>query len=317
MRNIFLLLFLLSTQVQAFNFKYPLSTVDMSLQQVTPHVYYVEGVPGVATDNEGFISNASIIVTEQGIVVVDALGSPSLAEKMIALIREVTDKSVIEVITTHFHADHIYGLQVFKEHGAKIVAPLGADRYLDSNAADERLDERRFSLDPWVNEQTTLVTPDEFIRASGVRDYGDVKLTINYLGKAHSDGDLTVYVNTDGVLISGDTIFDGRVPYLGDADTKVWLKTLEKMLKDDQIKALIPGHGRFSDNPKETIALTYHYLKFMREQFAAGVDELLAFDEIYSSIDWKDFEKLPAFDIANRPNAYQVFLALERELLEE
>jgi len=312
-----LCLMFFSFSATAYDFKYPLSTVEMSLKKVSEHVYYVEGIPGVATDNQGFISNSSFIITEKGIVVIDALGSPSLAEQMMALIRTVSDKPIIEVITTHYHADHIYGLQVFKEQGAKVVAPLGADRYLDSEAAEARLEERRFSLEPWVNEKTQLIYPDELIKASHDRDYGDLVLTINYLGKAHSDGDLTVYVNSDGVLLSGDTIFEGRIPYLGDSDTKAWLNTLNKMLKNDNIKALIPGHGSYSNDAKKTISLTYSYLKFMREKFAEGVDELLTFDEIYSEIDWTEFEKLPAFDLGNRPNAYQVFLALEKELLEQ
>jgi len=55
----------------------------------------------------------------------------------------------------------------------------------------------------------------------------------------------------------------------------------------------------------------------MREKFAEGVDELLTFDEIYSDIDWSEFEKFPAFDAANRSNANHVFLTLEKELLEQ
>ncbi len=317
MRNILIIFFtLLSFSASALDFKYPLSSVDMSLKQVSEHVYYVEGIPGIATDNEGFISNASFVITDKGIVVIDALGSPSLAEKMLSLIRTISDKPIIEVIITHYHADHIYGIQVFKEQGAKVIAPLGSDVYLESIAAEERLEERRFSLEPWVNEETLLIYPDELVKASHIRDYGNIKLTINYLGKAHSDGDLTVYVNAEGILFSGDTIFEGRIPFLGDSDTKAWLKTLDDMLKNDAIKALVPGHGSYSTDAKQTIALTHNYLKFIREQFEEGVDELMSFDEIYSAIDWKDFSQLPAFTTANRRNAYQVFLALEKELLE-
>lgn len=307
----------LTLNVSAFDFKYPLSTVEMSLKQVSDHVYYVEGVPGVATDNEGFISNSSFIITDKGIVIVDALGSPSLAEKLLSLIRTVSDKPVIEVIATHYHADHIYGLQVFKDLGAKVIAPKGSDLYLDSTAADERLDERRFSLEPWVNDNTRLVYPDELIEKSYTKDYGNLTLTINYLGKAHSDGDLTIYVNSEGVLLSGDTIFEGRIPYLGDSDTKHWLSTLDNMLNNEKIKALIPGHGPYSTDARKTIYLTHKYLKYIREKFSAGVDELLSFEEIYEATNWSEFQKLPAFDVGNRPNAYQVFLALEKELLEE
>ncbi|MCG6867501.1 MAG: hypothetical protein LJE91_01865 [Gammaproteobacteria bacterium] len=51
----------------------------MKLKQVSEHVYCVQGIPGVATDNQGFSSNASAVVTDKGVVVIDALGTPSLA----------------------------------------------------------------------------------------------------------------------------------------------------------------------------------------------------------------------------------------------
>jgi glyoxylase-like metal-dependent hydrolase (beta-lactamase superfamily II) len=79
----------------------------MELERVSEHVYYIQGASGIATDNQGFISNAAAVMTSEGVVVVDALGSPSLAESFRGLLREVTDKPVVKVILTHYHADHI------------------------------------------------------------------------------------------------------------------------------------------------------------------------------------------------------------------
>ena len=62
---------------------YPPAGVDMELKQVSPHVWFVEGVAGVATDNAGFVSNAGVIVTGAGVVVFDALGTPSLADLLL------------------------------------------------------------------------------------------------------------------------------------------------------------------------------------------------------------------------------------------
>ena len=104
---------LLSTPVAAAD--YPPSDIDMQLQQLSPHVWFVQGVAGVATDNEGFVSNAGVVVTGEGVVVFDSLGTPSLANKLRGLIRTITDKPVVRVIVSHYHADHIYGLQVFEE----------------------------------------------------------------------------------------------------------------------------------------------------------------------------------------------------------
>jgi hypothetical protein len=49
--------------------QYAEATVDMALKQVSEHVYYVEGVPGIATDNQGFISNSGFVVTGEGVLV--------------------------------------------------------------------------------------------------------------------------------------------------------------------------------------------------------------------------------------------------------
>ncbi len=307
----------LPLQAAEFKFNYPRSTVDMQLRQVSEHVYFVRGATGIATDNQGFVSNSVAIITKDGITIVDALGSPSLAEQMLSLIREVSDLPIKRVISTHYHADHIYGLQVFEDLGAEIIAPYGVDDYLNSPNATERLEERRFSLEPWVNEDTRLVLPDRLVQVSETIDEGGVKLTVNYLGKAHSDADMTVFVEPDKVFISGDVIFEGRIPFVGDSDSKAWLETLNKMAQQQGVEALIPGHGGLALKPQKAITLTRDYLAYMREQLGAGVQEMMSFDELYSSIDWSRFERLPAFALGNRINAYQVFLALEKEMLEE
>ena len=319
MKHLLTLLLLLGlvAPAEALEYRYPRSSVEMTLQQVSPHVWFVQGKSGIATDNQGFISNATVIIGKRGITVVDALGSPSLAEQLLAQIRQISDLPIERVITTHYHADHIYGLQAFKERGARILAPSGIDDYLNSPQAAERLEERRFSLDPWVNEDTRLVYPDEQIKGVRVLDDGQVKLTLNYLGKAHSDADLTVFVEPDDVLISGDVIFEGRVPFVGDSDSRAWLETLDRMAGKQGIGALIPGHGGLARKPKQAIELTRDYLAYLRQQLGAGVEEMMSFDEVYDAIDWSRFEQLPAFADANRINAYSVFLALERESLEQ
>ena len=296
--------------------KYAPTTVDMKVVKMSEHVYYVQGKAGIATDNQGFISNAGFIITDEGVVIFDALGTPSLAAKLIGEIQKITDQPIKRVVVSHYHADHIYGLQVFEELGAKIYAPLGSQIYIQSDVAKERLEERQFSLDPWVNENTHLVLPDVTVSRSNQFKLGGLTFTINYLGKAHSDGDLAMLVEPDRVLFSGDIIFEGRIPFIGNADTKHWLETLTK-LETGGLTALIPGHGPASKEPKSTISLTRRYLAYMREKLGAAVDEFQPFDEVYAQTDWSEFEKLPAFEAGNRINAYQVYLSLEAELLAE
>jgi len=290
------------------------ATVDMTVQRVSEHVYYVEGIPGAATDNEGFISNAGFIVTGAGVVVFDTLGTPALGELLLEKIRNITDQPVVRVIVSHYHADHIYGLQVFEDLDAEILAPAGAGDYLNSDNARERLEGRRFTLDPWVNENTRLVYPDRYLDEGTRFQLGDVEFIVTMIGAAHSDGDLTLYVAPDRILFSGDVIFEGRVPFLGDSNTRHWLNVLERMEKE-KLVALVPGHGSVANNPNKAVTLTRRYLAYLRESMAAAVEEFVPFNEAYAEVDWSEFADLPAFAEANRRNAYQVYLSLEAELL--
>lgn len=293
----------------------PLPDVQMSLQRVTPSVYYVQGAAGVATDNAGFVSNAGFVVTGEGVVVFDALGTPALAQRLVELIRSVTERPVRFVVLSHFHADHAYGLQVFEELGAEILASAGSRDYLSADIAGERLEERRRSLAPWVNEQTRLVLPDRFIDGDYRFTLGQHAFVASNLGSAHSEGDMTLFVEPDHVLFSGDIIFEGRIPFLGSANTGNWLQTLRRMQETD-VAALIPGHGPARENPREMLALTTRYLAYMREQMGKAVEDWVSFDVAYEQIDWDEFMEYPAFLEANRRNAYAVYLSLEAEALQ-
>lgn len=290
--------------------------VDMKVEQMSEHVYYVMGKAGIATDNEGFISNAGFVVTDEGVVVFDALGTPSLAAALLERIRKITDKPIKYVVMSHYHADHIYGIQVFKEAGATVYAPEGSVDYIHSEAAANRLEERQLSLHPWVNDDTEIIVPDVIVNSSQKLSLGGIDFTINYLGKAHSDGDLAMLVEQDRVLFSGDIIFEGRIPFVGNADTKHWLKTLTE-LETGGLAALIPGHGPASKKPASTISLTRRYLAFLRDNMGEAVEELYTFDEAFDEIDWSEFENVPAFKEANRINAYQVYLSMTKELLNQ
>lgn len=288
---------------------YEPTDVDMVLQKVSPHVYYVQGPPGTPTDHDGFMSNAGVVITDEGVVVFDTLGTPSLAWLLLSKIREVTDKPVVRVIASHYHADHIYGLQVFSDIGAKILAPAGAKTYLESDAAPGRLNERRESLFPWVNENTRLVTPDEFVGQDTSFTLGGISFDISLLGSTHSSGDLTVTVKPDRVMLAGDLIFEGRIPFVAGSEPKRWLQQL-KQLDASKLVVIVPGHGPASVEPIKAVNHTLGYLEFMHNHMGRAVEELTPFDEAYQATDWGKYKNMPAFQV-NRMNAYFIYLGLE------
>lgn len=293
---------------------YEPTSVAMELVKIGEHSYYAQGTPGSATEHEGFISNAGVVITDDGVVVFDALGTPSLGYLLLSRIRELTDKPVRRVIASHYHADHIYGLQVFKDQGAQIWAPRGAELYLRSDAAKNRLNERKESLFPWVDEHTRIVEPDKYIAEKQQFSLGGVDFSITPLGSTHSQGDLMLLVDSDNVLFSGDLIFQGRLPFV-EGNTGVWIQQLQH-LDSRRIKVIVPGHGRAYNDPAQAVSFTLDYLQYVTQEMQAAVDELTPFDEVYNSTDWSRYKAMPAF-IANRPNAYHIYLDLEQKSLQQ
>ena len=283
--------------------------VEMDLKKVSEHSYFVEGPPGTPTDNEGFMSNAGVVVTPDGVVVFDALGTPSLAFKLCSLIKAITSQPIKKVIVSHYHADHIYGLQVLKDMGAEVIAPAGARDYLASDTAKARLQERRESLFPWVDENTHVVEPDVYVEQDTSFTLGGIDFELISLGSTHSQGDLMLRVKPDDVLFSGDLVFEGRIPFVAGSNPDVWMERLTTF-NAGSVKYVVPGHGGLSANPVQALQFTRDYLSYLHDTMQQAVENLTPFDEAYSSVEWSGYKELPAFQ-ANRMNAYFVYLKLE------
>ena len=291
------------------------ASVPMEAVKVSRHSYYIQGQAGQASsENQGFMSNAGFVVTRDGVVVFDALGTVPLAQKMLGIIRKTTAKPVKYVIVSHYHADHFYGLQVFKAQGAQIWAHRNAQGLTRTEAAMQRFEQRKQELFPWVDEATHFIEPDVYLEGDTDFVLGGVHFRIRHVGPAHSAEDLAMFVEEDGVLYAGDLVFKGRVPFVGDADSRAWLASLGK-LTAMKPRVMVPGHGSVSLAPEEDLALTRDYLTYLRNEIGKAVAELETFEEAYARIDWSRFSKLPAFEAANRPNAYNTYLLMERELL--
>ncbi|MEZ5704458.1 MAG: MBL fold metallo-hydrolase [Burkholderiaceae bacterium] len=226
----------------------------MKVEQVGPHSYYVQGLSALGSSkNQNFISNAGFVVTPESVVVIDALGSPKLAERLTAEIRKITPLPISDVILTHYHADHIYGLQFFKALGARITAHVAAKEYMQSDTARLRLQASRTDLAPWIDDKTELVAADTWIDGPTSLKIGGMLFELDHVGPSHTPEDLTIYVPSERVLFAGDLFFNGRLPFVGKANSSQWIKSLELMLAHDSA-AVVLGHGSASTDPKKTSA---------------------------------------------------------------
>ena len=131
-------------------------------------------------------------------------------------------------------------------------------------------------------------------------------------GPAHTAEDLVVAMPATGVLFAGDLVFRGRIPFVGQADSRSWIGALERVLTWDAA-VFVPGHGPTSTTPREDIALTRDYLHFLRASMGEAARQLEPFEEAYARTDWSRFSGLPLFNAANRINAYNTYLQMEQE----
>ena len=283
-------------------------------------VYYVVGQPGVpGKENEGHTSNAGFVVTPQGVVVFDALGTPSLGWDLLQQIRKITDQPVRYIVVSHYHADHIYGLQALKDHSPGIIiAQERAGEYRENEEtaderANQRLDQRREALFPWVDRNTRVVPPDLTYQQGATINLGGKRFMLRYAGPAHSASDMMMFVEPDGVLFAGDIVQNARIPFMNsdDVDTANWLEGFKEVQKLDPT-FIIPGHGRPSTAAKPAIAFTRDYIEYVRTVMGKAVKNWIDFDTAYAQADWSKYQTIPAFSTNNRGNAYQIFLEMEQ-----
>lgn len=286
---------------------------------LTPRVGYFRGESAVASaENKGFNSNAGFVITNAGVVVIDTLGTPALGQAIIAAIAKITPQPVVRVILTHYHSDHFYGAQSFKAIGAEIWANQLGQRYLNSELAQQRLEQRQRDLAPWVDRNTHPTPADRWLDLPSGRplhfELGGQHFSIIGGDGAHTADDLMVYAEDQGVLFAGDVFFTGRLPYVVGGHSDPWLRDL------DHIEALsprivVPGHGDASSHVHQDLKLTRDYLRFLRQRMGKAALDMEDFDSAYAHTDWSAFAALPTFSEANRGNAYSVYLEMQDESL--
>lgn len=288
-----------------------LQAQPLQAQKLSEHVWMLEGQSALGSrENRNFISNAGLIIGPTGVVLVDALGSPALARELLVLLKTLTDKPLTHVVLTHYHADHVYGLQVLKAAGAQIIAHQAAREYLQSDTAALRL---KASIEEGLVEPgTRLVAADRWIDGETRLEAAGLSLQLIPVGPAHTGEDLAVWLAADQLIFSGDLVFRGRVPFVGQADSRGWIASLDRLLTRPA-RIVVPGHGPASTDALHDLLQTRDYLAYLRATMGRAARDMTPFEEAYAATDWSRYEALPLFKQANRMNAYNTYLLMEQE----
>ena len=219
-----------------------------------------------------FNSNSLVIVNEDDVVLVDSHITPSMARDLIAAVRSLTPNPITAVINSHHHYDHAHGNQEFADipiigheftYMKLATAPLDEPTYTRGLAGnDARLTQLREQIAAATDEAEREQLEDELeLFAAHASDFdeivpipptvtmndrmtlyrGDREIQILFLGRAHTGGDVAVYLPQDRVVFTGDMALNGP-SFLGDGFVDEWPQTLEN-LKALDFDLLIPGHG--------------------------------------------------------------------------
>jgi len=196
-------------------------------------------------NGDGIDSNTTFLITSEGVVVIDTRVTPQEAGKVLAEIRKRTDLPILYTINTHYHGDHTFGNQVFKDSRA-IIAHENVRKSLMGSSGKDHLDFFKTMKIPGMDE-TTITPPNMIFKERMEIFVGGYHLRLIHV-RGHTDGDLFIYIKELRTLITGDLVFNGKIPYMGDAYIEDWISALT-YLGDLDAEIYIPGHGNPGGKP--------------------------------------------------------------------
>ncbi len=222
--------------------------------------------------------NAAVILTNDGVVIVDSHSKPSAARALYKEIQGLTKQPIRKVINTHFHWDHWQGNEVYtganpgveviatertRENLTKPDAGVGGIPFIEKQLANLpaeiaklKDDIQKASPDKKAQLESNLRQAEEFqqelrtlkpalptrtVGATTTLREGGREIQLQVLGRGHTSGDLFVYLPKEKIVATGDALIDW-MPFLNDGYPEEWVQTLTA-LEQLSFDHIIPGHG--------------------------------------------------------------------------
>jgi quinoprotein relay system zinc metallohydrolase 2 len=209
--------------------------------EIAPGIFVHQGRYEMQSpQNQGDMANASFVVGNDAVAVIDTLGSAVTGQRLRDCIRSVTDKPIKYVINTHMHPDHVFGNAAFKADNPAFVANHKLARGLNARAEHYlAVNKQMLGADAFAGIE--IILPTVNVEDTLALDLGGRTLKLQTERTAHTDNDLTITDSLTDTLFMGDLLFSVHVPTL-DGSIRGWLALIDDF---EQRKAarVVPGHG--------------------------------------------------------------------------
>ena len=287
-----------------------LPSAPFVVDEVAPGVFVHTGklLPLDAAGHDD-IANVGFVVGARCIAVIDTGGSPRIGRALRETITRHSRLPICYVINTHVHVDHVLGNAAFKNDKPTFVGHVGL---VDAIARSRDYFVQHYAVDfdaPATSDQ--IVGPDKTVTTTLELDLGGRRLQLRAWPKAHTDCDLTVYVEDAQVLWTGDLLFRERIPAL-DGSVRGWLAVIDELSRM-QANLVVPGHGAVTGDLPAALAPERRYLQTLvdgvREEIAAGksIEDATAHVGNAEKANWRLWES------AHARNVSRVYQELEWE----
>lgn len=262
--------------------------------------------------NLGNNATFGVILTGDGVVLVDPGGAAKGAAAIDAVLKKISDRPVVAVINTGGQDHRWLGNSYWKSKGARLISSKAAVADQKARFDMQWMGLRELAGEPAL-EGTKPVFADETFDTSLDLVIGGMKLQLRHPGRAHTPGDLFVVLPEQGIIFAGDIVYVDRMlavlpaPLSGSAD---WLKAFDA-LAEFKPKVVVPGHGR-PTTLDGAIVGTRDYLAFLRK----SVKEILNRNGTMidaGKIDQTRFASQTGADQLMGRNAQAVFAEMEFE----
>ena len=186
--------------------------------------------------------NSGVIIGDDGVMIVEAQATPRLARKVIACVRDVTDKPITHLALTHYHAVRVLGASAYGAGQVIMSAPARA-MVVERGQEDWDSEFTRFPrLFQGHAEIPGLTWPTTTFSGGMSVFLGRRRVDLMQLGRAHTAGDMVIHVPDANVLFTGDIVEDRSACYCGDGHFCDWPGTLAAIRALD-VDAIAPGRG--------------------------------------------------------------------------